>query len=84
VTNEIQITLGRGFEALAAGSWITAKETFEAVLATGEVAEANLGLARALFWLGDMPGTITNYERAYAAFRRRPGPMYAAFSAMAS
>jgi ATP/maltotriose-dependent transcriptional regulator MalT len=83
VTNEIETLLGKGFEALTAGGWMAAKESFEAVLATTEVAEAHFGLASASFWLGDMSGTITNYERAYAAFRRRPDPMYAAFSAMA-
>jgi ATP/maltotriose-dependent transcriptional regulator MalT len=80
---DAQRLLQKGFEDLAAGRWAAAKESFEAVLATEGIAEANFGLASASFWLGDMPAAVTNYERAYAAFRRRPDPVYATFSAMA-
>jgi DNA-binding CsgD family transcriptional regulator len=47
-----------------------------------EVPEAFFGLANALFWLGDIAGTITNCEKAYAAFRRRPDPVFAAGAAL--
>ena len=43
--------------------------------------EAFFGLATALFWLGDLAGTIANCEKAYAGFRRRPDPMFAAGAA---
>jgi hypothetical protein len=36
-------------------------------LELGEVVEALLNLGTVLFWLGDMRGTITYLERAYAA-----------------
>lgn len=44
--------------------------------------EALFGLANALFWLGDIAGTIANCEKAYAAFRRRPDPVLAAGAAL--
>ena len=45
--------------------------------------EALFGLANALFWLGDLAGTIANCEKAYAGFRRRGNPMFAAGAALA-
>ena len=71
-----------GFGAMAAGDWRGARDAFSAVLAVAEVPEALFGLANALFWLGDMGGTIANCERAYAAFRRRGDPMFAAGAAL--
>ena len=47
-----------------------------------DVPEALFGLAQALFWLGDLVGTIANCERAYAGFRRRGDPMFAAGAAL--
>ncbi len=44
--------------------------------------EAFFGLANALFWLGDIAATIANCEKAYAAFRRRPDPVFAAGAAL--
>jgi DNA-binding CsgD family transcriptional regulator len=72
-----------GFRAIAAGDWPGARDAFSAVLAAAEVPEAIFGLATALFWLGDLVGTIANCERAYAGFRRRPDPMFAAGAALA-
>ena len=63
---------------MAAGDWSGARDTFSAVLAVAEVPEALFGLANALFWLGDIAGTISNCEKAYAAFRRRPDLRFAA------
>jgi DNA-binding CsgD family transcriptional regulator len=63
--------VGAGFQAMAAGDWGGAREAFSAVLMVAEVPEALFGLANALFWLGDLAGTIANCEQAYAAFRRR-------------
>ncbi len=67
---------------MAAGDWRGARDAFSAVLAVAEVAEALFGLAQALFWLGDLAGTITNCEKAYAAFRRRGDLMFAAGAAL--
>jgi DNA-binding CsgD family transcriptional regulator len=67
---------------MAAGDWRGARDAFSAVLVVAEVPEALFGLANALFWLGDIAGTIANCEKAYAAFRRRPDPMFAAGAAL--
>jgi DNA-binding CsgD family transcriptional regulator len=68
---------------MAAGDWGGARDAFSAVLAAAEVPEAFFGLATALFWLGDLAGTIANCERAYAGFRRRPDPVSAVGAALA-
>ena len=44
--------------------------------------EAFFGLANALFWLGDLAGTIASCEKAYAGFRRRGDAMFAAGAAL--
>ena len=67
---------------MAAGDWRGARDAFSAVLAVAEVPEALFGLAQVLFWLGDIGGTISNCEKAYAAFRRRGDPMFAAGAAL--
>ena len=72
-----------GFQAMAAGDWGGARDAFSAVLAAAEVPEAFFGLATALFWLGDLAGTIANCEKAYAGFRRCPDPVLAAGAALA-
>ena len=41
-----------------------------------------MGLANALFWLGDLAGTIASCEKAYAGFRQRGDQMYAAGAAL--
>ena len=75
--------VGAGFQAMATGDWRGARDAFSAVLAVAEVPEALFGLANALFWLGDLAGTIANCEKAYAGFRRRGDPMFAAGAALA-
>ena len=75
--------IGTGFQAMATGDWRGARDAFSAVLAVAEVPEALFGLANALFWLGDLAGTIANCEKAYAGFRRRGDPMFAAGAALA-
>jgi DNA-binding CsgD family transcriptional regulator len=71
-----------GFNAMAAGDWAGACDAFSAVLERDEVPEALFGLATALFWLGDVAGTIANCEKAYAGFRRRPDLLLAAGAAL--
>jgi DNA-binding CsgD family transcriptional regulator len=67
---------------MAAGDWCGARDSFSAALAVAEVPEALFGLSNALFWLGDIAGTIANCEKAYVAFRRRGDPMFAAGAAL--
>ncbi len=68
--------VGAGFGAMAGGNWGGARDAFCAALEVGEAPEAHFGLATALFWLGDIAGTIAQCEKAYAGFRLRrdPGP----------
>ena len=75
--------VGAGFQAMATGDWRGARDAFSAVLAVADVPEALFGLANALFWLGDLAGTIANCEKAYAGFRRRGDPVFAAGTALA-
>jgi DNA-binding CsgD family transcriptional regulator len=82
VEPSIESRVGAGFQAVAAGDWCGARDAFSAVLETAEVPEALFGLANALFWLGDIAGTIANCEKAYAGFRRRGDPMFAAGAAL--
>jgi DNA-binding CsgD family transcriptional regulator len=79
----MQAQVGSGFLALAAGDWPGARAAFSAVLAVAEVPEAFFGLSNTLFWLGDLAGTISQCEKAYAGFRRRGDPMLAAAAALA-
>jgi tetratricopeptide (TPR) repeat protein len=74
--------VGAGFQAMATGDWRGARDAFSAVLAVADVPEASFGLANALFWLGDLAGTIASCEKAYASFRRRGDPMFAAGAAL--
>jgi DNA-binding CsgD family transcriptional regulator len=74
--------VGAGFQAMAAGDWRGARDAFCAVLEVAEVPEALFGLANALFWLGDLAGTIASCEKAYAGFRRRGDAMFAAGAAL--
>jgi ATP/maltotriose-dependent transcriptional regulator MalT len=71
-----------GSDALAAGDWPTAREAFGAALDQRETAEALLGLAEALWWLGEIHDSAAHREHAYAEFRRRPDPAQAAECAL--
>ena len=59
----------RGDEALAGGDWEGARAAFELAVEASPSAHANEGLARALWWLHDTDGAISNMERAYTAYR---------------
>ena len=71
-----------GNDALGAGDWPAARESFRAALDQCETAEALFGLAEALWWLGEIHDSAAYRERAYAGFRRRPDPMQAAECAL--
>lgn len=74
--------VAEGYEAVAAGRWQSAYDAFERALALGDGPEAMFGLAMSLFWLGDMAGSVTAYEQAYALFHGSPDPTLAAASAL--
>ncbi len=62
--------LAKGYEALAGGDWLEAREAFEGALSAVESPEALDGLGRALWWLREERGAVVYRERAYAGFRR--------------
>ena len=62
-------SLVAGLAALEAGRWVDARGAFESALAAGESAEACLGLATALWWLGDSHASVGHASRAYVLFR---------------
>jgi hypothetical protein len=74
--------VGAGFQAMAAGDWIGARDAFQLFLWWPRCLRRFFGLANVLFWLGDIAGTIANCEKAYAAFRRRGDLMSAAGAAL--
>ena len=73
--------LGRAQRAIEAGEWSAAKAAFEAVLECEESGEVLFGLGVALWWLGETEDSLRHWERAYAAFRRRPAPEQAVLAA---
>jgi ATP/maltotriose-dependent transcriptional regulator MalT len=60
-----------GYAALEAGRWADARAAFESALTAGETPDACLGLATALWWLGDSHASVAQGTRAYALFRQR-------------
>ena len=62
--------LAKGYEALASGDWLGAREAFESALSASESPEALDGLGRALWWLREERDAVVYRERAYAGFRR--------------
>lgn len=75
--------ISAGNKALKDWNWSDARKYFEKALRAEIHAEAHFGLARALWWLGDIRGTIDNYTRAHNAFRENQEPTRAAESALA-
>jgi hypothetical protein len=69
-TTVAEDALARGFEALAAGEWSSARDAFREALDVTDAPEALDGLGRALWWLRDERGAVVHRERAYAGFRR--------------
>jgi DNA-binding NarL/FixJ family response regulator/tetratricopeptide (TPR) repeat protein len=54
-----------GMRAMERADWDAARVAFEAVLASGESADARDGLGQALWFLGDVAGGIAMRERAF-------------------
>lgn len=87
-----------GQSALSRGAWEEARSAFSRALhsdghdaATLEIyviadpegnAEVLLGLADALWWLGEIREALDCFERAYAGFRQRPDPAQAVYVAI--
>ncbi|HEX6206916.1 MAG TPA: response regulator transcription factor [Actinomycetota bacterium] len=82
MANQVDDLFAAGNEALASGDWASARDSFRSALEHGETAEGLVGLADALWWLGEIQDAVSFRERAYAAFRRRPDPVSAALVAV--
>src|ERR671919_863219 len=65
-----QDNLARGYEALASGNWLDARDAFASALSAVESPEALDGLGRALWWRREERDAVVYRERAYAGFRR--------------
>ena len=82
MASEVEDLFAAGNRALAAGDWAAARDSYQEVLDRGETAEGLVGLADALWWLGEIQVAVGHRERAYAEFRRRPDPINAALVAV--
>jgi ATP/maltotriose-dependent transcriptional regulator MalT len=69
-------------EALGRGAWKEARSAFEDAARADESPEISFGLGISLWWLGEIRGSVSYLEQAYAAFRRRSDPMQAASAAL--
>ena len=71
----------RATEALKAGEWQTALDTYREAIASKPSGEAHFGVGIARWWLGDAQGALRSWEQAYAAFRRQSDHAQAVLSA---
>jgi DNA-binding NarL/FixJ family response regulator len=63
-------SLSEGLQAMERADWASARLAFEAVLESGEAADARDGLGQALWFLGDIAGGIAMRERAFDEYVR--------------
>jgi tetratricopeptide (TPR) repeat protein len=82
MSDGVEALVAAGQVALTAGRWEEARDSFRAAMAYEETAEALLGLAEALWWLGAAQDSVEYRARAYAEFRRRRDPAQAAAIAL--
>ena len=82
MASEVEDLFAAGYQALAAGDWAAARDSFQEALDREEAAEGLVGLADALWWLGEIQVAVGHRERAYAEFRRRSDPINAALVAI--
>lgn len=75
--------MATGQRALADGAWSDARQAFQEAVEVGdsESGDALLGLATALWWLGELHDAVDYKERAYATFRRDGDQLRAALTA---
>lgn len=78
----VEALMAAGQDALKVGRWEEARDSFRAALDQEETAESLLGLAEALWWLGEARDSVEYRARAYAEFRRRKQPAEAAAIAL--
>ena len=69
-------------EALGRGAWKEARSAFEDAARADESPEISFGLGVALWWIGEIRGSVRCIEQAYAAFRRRSDPVQAVSAAL--
>ena len=69
-------------EALGRGAWKEARSAFEDAARADESPEILFGLGVALWWLGEIRGSVRCLEEAYVAFRRCSDPVQAANAAL--
>jgi DNA-binding NarL/FixJ family response regulator len=67
---DVKDSFATGYEALASGDWLVARDAFRAALGVADSPEALDGLGRALWWLREEREAVVYRERAYAGFRR--------------
>lgn len=77
-----QDPLSRGHEALAAGDWGLAKESFAEAAGEGGSPDALDGLGRALWWLKDVRAAIETRTRAHSAYKSQGRLVEAAAAAV--
>lgn len=77
-----QDPIARGEAALRAGDWEGARAVFETALAASDIPAAHEGLGRALWWLQDTEGAISQIESAYAGNRESGESLRAAGNAL--
>jgi DNA-binding NarL/FixJ family response regulator len=63
--------VSHGWDALASGEWVVAKEAFEAAGHEMDSPEAFDGLGRAQWWLKDVRAAIESRTRAYGAYKKQ-------------
>src|SRR3712207_7255321 len=69
-------------EALGRGAWKEARSALEDAARADESPDILFGLGVALWWLGEIQGSVRCMEQAYAAFRRRSDLLQAANAAL--
>jgi DNA-binding CsgD family transcriptional regulator len=78
---EVEGLLAAGAKALGDGDWVAAQAAFGSAVGLEVTAAGLSGLGDAQWWLGDVRAAFTNWERAYALYRRSD-PAEAVFMAL--
>lgn len=82
MADDVEALVARGREALGQADWEAARAAFSAALDNGADVSARLGLADAMWWLGDAPGIIEQFEVAYGEARASGQAANAAWAAL--